>query len=198
MCSWCPTRTWTPNRSLPASAAGWHLHPQPSMDLLLSAIARENSYSQRNSCIFRLLPQLRNFSDNKEDINSVVQRAPGCEKVGQKQQACFLQFLETFQWKGRWSTGVYNASHKLTPRPGPEILPMSVHHTGAAFQCWGCPAWIFGQGFSWGLLPGVEARHLPWRECLCTSLFHGLLLVLGLHLCHPNSPARHTWRSKKN
>lgn len=86
---------------------------------------------RENSCIFRLLPQLRNFSDNKEDINSVVQRAPGCEKVGQKQQACFLQFL----WKGRWSTGVYNASHKLTPRSGPEILPMSVHHTGAAFQC---------------------------------------------------------------
>ena len=71
------------------------------LDLLPSSLARENFYSQNNSCIFRLFPQLRNFSDNGEDTYSVEQRATEHENMGQKKQVPFLQFLR----KGKRNAG---------------------------------------------------------------------------------------------
>lgn len=98
--------------------------------------------------------------------------------------------------------GVRDASQKWTPRSGdkqPRPCNLSVTQKqqldaeeGRAPCTDSCP------GFCWGLLPGAEVRDLPWKEYLYTLLFHELLLALGLLLCHPNSPAQHTWRPKKN
>lgn len=139
-CSWCPTTTslhlqqdCTFTHNINGSAAvtccqGELLHPEKLLHLQAFSTAKE------------LLRQKKN-----EDIYSVVQRTPGCEEMGQKHQACFLQFL----WKGRWSTGV---GQKWAPKSGPEILPMSVHHTGAAFNTeeGSCPV-----GFLSMATPGV-------------------------------------------
>lgn len=103
-CSWCPTTTslhlqqdCTFIHNINGSAAvtyyqGGFLLPEKLLHLQAFSTAKE------------LLRQKK----KKEDIYSVVQRAPGCEEVGQKQQACLLQFL----WKGRQSTGLDDASQK--------------------------------------------------------------------------------------
>jgi len=78
------------------------------LDLLPSSLAREDFYSQNKSYVFRLFPQLRNFSDNREDIYSAGQRATGCENMRQMKQTCFLHFL----WKGRHKAWAYDASQK--------------------------------------------------------------------------------------
>lgn len=111
LCSHATTRTEHPTVPHCTCSSDGSFTQNPSMlplDLLPSSLARENFCSHNNSCIFRPFPQLRNFLENGEDTYSVVQRATGCEHVGQKQQACLLRFL----WKGRHNTGAYDESQK--------------------------------------------------------------------------------------
>lgn len=162
------------------------------MDLLLSPITREGSYSQRNSCIFRLFPQLRNFSDKKKKKKIFIlwcKEPQDVKKWGKSSKPASCSFCGKADRAQGWMMQVRNEPQSLGQRSCPcQSITQEQHSIrrrgGALLDS--CP-WLL-----LGFATRLEARHLPWKECLCTLLFHGLLLVLGLHLCHPNSPARHT------
>lgn len=86
----------------------------PPLDLLPSSLVRENFYFQNNSCIFRVFPQLRNFSDNRKGIYSVVQRAQDVKIWGKRSQPASCSFCG----KADVTQGVYDASWKQALRSG--------------------------------------------------------------------------------
>lgn len=86
----------------------------PPLDPLPSSLVRENSYFQNNSCIFRLFPHLRNFSDYRQGIYSVVQRAQDVKIWGKRSKPASCRFCG----KADVAQGVYDASWKQALRSG--------------------------------------------------------------------------------
>lgn len=129
------------------------------------------------------LSTVRNSSDNT-DIYLWCKGPQGVWEWGRSSKPVPAGSVEGAQG---WVVQVSKEPQSLGQNPW-SCIPQEQHPTGRRA---GCPA-----ALPWALLAAAEV--LPWTGCLCTLPSRGLLWAPGLHLCHPNSPAQHTWGSKEN